>query len=613
MRDNHITGGAIVRSTPSPASSSSSAKPDATRAGGRPAFAATSSSVHSLGDAVVDALQLAGQVDGLLARRPGLAEREALIGQEARDDLDGLFGIDDQRRAVPQHVADAGPGRVSIVAPVQIRVRPLAIAWVNTGRDRAFSRLRVRGVGSRGVSTTAIQVRAAVAALLVMVGCSDVGSASRTVLVDFSHDRFASFLLGNFPSEIEVTPGTELLFKQTWTGEPHTVTGGTLVDKMMATGKPWTRFFDAVERLESEGVLATEPSDSSFADELRSIEQIEDDRLKRQFFEAYDDLVKAGVDLPDRKNPGDLSSAAAEEAIGREANDFFEKQALPSAFGEEDFQQSVAQPCYRNEGAPPGDPSEPCPQSQQRQPTFNGKASYYNSGVIAYEGLEGNTFRVRLSEDIAPGTYFFYCAVHGPGQATEVRVRPEGTDVPSQAEVNRRARKEISELAAPLLELFDDARDGRLEVAGAVIPGPFAGLTSDEVHGSVNEFIPETIRTKVGEKVTWRLIGADHTISFDVPRYFPIIRFAKDGTVSMNRTLREPAGGAPEIPEEDPREGILKVDGGTYDGRGFYSTGLFGAQPFAEFSLEFSRPGRYRYACLVHPPMVGTVVVTPDG
>lgn len=161
-----------------------------------------------------------------------------------------------------------------------------------------------------------------------------------------------------------------------------------------------------------------------------------------------------------------------------------------------------------------------------------------------------------------------------------------------------------------MLKLYRDARDGQLEIGGQPVRGPFAGLTSDEVHGSVNEFIPETIRTKVGQEVTWRLIGTDHTISFDVPRYFPIISFAKDGTVSMNPKLSQHAGGAPEIPEDDPDDRILALDGGTYDGTGFYSTGLFGAQPYAEFTLRVSRPGRYKYACLIHPPMVGTLVVT---
>lgn len=147
--------------------------------------------------------------------------------------------------------------------------------------------------------------------------------------------------------------------------------------------------------------------------------------------------------------------------------------------------------------------------------------------------------------------------------------------------------------------------------------GPFAGLGSNSVHGSINEFVPRTINTNVGDPVSWRIVGAEHTISLDVPRYFPIIRFAKDGKVSINPRLERPAGGSPALPENDEEEGedgrggkITRVDGGTYDGSGFFSSGLFGGEPYAEYTLRFSKPGRYKYACLLHPPMVGTVVVT---
>jgi plastocyanin len=125
------------------------------------------------------------------------------------------------------------------------------------------------------------------------------------------------------------------------------------------------------------------------------------------------------------------------------------------------------------------------------------------------------------------------------------------------------------------------------------------------------------MKAKVGEKVTWKIMGADHTVSFDVPPYFPIIEFTDNGKVSLNDKLQKPAGGSPEIPPQEdegpPGEGggpILSIDGGTYDGTGFFSSGLFGGEPYAEYSLRFSEPGTYKYACLLHPPMVGTVEVT---
>ena len=37
---------------------------------------------------------------------------------------------------------------------------------------------------------------------------------------------------------------------------------------------------------------------------------------------------------------------------------------------------------------------------------------------------------------------------------------------------------------------------------------------------------------KVGEKVTWKVIGG-HTLSFDVPEYLPILEFKPDGSVDF--------------------------------------------------------------------------------
>jgi hypothetical protein len=106
-----------------------------------------------------------------------------------------------------------------------------------------------------------------------------------------------------------------------------------------------------------------------------------------------------------------------------------------------------------------------------------------------------------------------------------------------------------------------------------------------------------------------------HTISFGVPRYFPIIEFQRDGNVRFNPKLDPPAGGAEEfdVPEEERYGGSpepIEFDGGTYDGTGFWSSGTIDADPYIEYSMRITRPGTYKYACLIHPPMVGTVEVT---
>jgi plastocyanin len=55
----------------------------------------------------------------------------------------------------------------------------------------------------------------------------------------------------------------------------------------------------------------------------------------------------------------------------------------------------------------------------------------------------------------------------------------------------------------------------------------------------------------------------------------------------------------------------LIVDAGTYDGEGYWSSGVLWSAQYVELTVRFSEPGFYPYACLIHPPMVGTVAVEP--
>ncbi|MEO7803422.1 MAG: hypothetical protein ABIS18_03040 [Actinomycetota bacterium] len=388
---------------------------------------------------------------------------------------------------------------------------------------------------------------------------------TRTVLADFSHDEFSSFFLDYFPGRITVRPGDTVEFKQTWTGEPHSVTAGTLVDTMMNLVKP------------------------------------------------YKEAAERGEELP-KEEPPEVEASF---------------QSLPWMFADEDkIAQNGAQPCYLQTGTPPKDTETPC--KQVPQPAFNGKQSYYHSGFIPYEGPKGNKFSAKMSDDIKPGIYNYYCNLHGPFMSAEIEIKAKGSAIPSQDEVNRKARKEIEKASSPLRKEFRNAGSkklapkeqertalveaGVMKEGELLFTGNLAGVPVDgpNVQAGINEFVPRTIKAKVGQKVSWTQFGR-HTISFDVPKYFPSFSIAKGGKVVINPKLTPPAGGSPEVPEQPHGEGPSKppvIDGGTWDGKGFFSSGLIAGDPFLVYSLRFSKPGKYVYACLIHPPMVGTVEVS---
>lgn len=431
---------------------------------------------------------------------------------------------------------------------------------------------------------------------LVMTACGTGGNPNapqtRTVLVDYNHDEFATTFLEYFPRRVTVRPGDTLVFRQTWTGEPHSVTLGRSVQKLGEVIKPYLE-------LAYEGGWAALPPEE----------------------------------------PTDVIEAS---------------EGLPWMFTEDgdDFRvaQNAAQPCYLDEGLPPEDPDTPCAPEDREQPAFNGRQNYYNSGFIPYEGPGGNTFTMPIAEDTEPGEYYYYCNLHGPLQAGWIEIAPRGTQIPSQTEVNRQAREQIEEVVAPFREVYEKAAAGEFEPPEEAIESlrslrltrsrggrtyvdaPLSGLeVMDETvwaHGAIMEFVPRDLRAKAGEQIRWLMFGV-HTISFNVPRYLPIFEIDPDGTVRRNERVDLPAGGAPTPPsppdEGPPEEGegeetetgepggpgeITVIDAGSWDGEGFWSSGMVEIWPMSVYELTITKPGTYRYACLIHPPMVGTLTVT---
>ena len=412
-------------------------------------------------------------------------------------------------------------------------------------------------------------VWSAVGALAVLVAACAGGDGGevREVLVDYLDDEVASSFIAYFPSEVTVRPGDTVRFKQEWTGEPHSVTMGTMVDEMMEVITPL----------------------------MEQYEDVPDEEVPPEAFEQFEAATQA---LP--------------PMMDHESDDFA-------------IQQNAAQPCFLDEGTPPEDPATPCGDEDQQQPAFNGRQSYYNSGYIHYEGPQGNEFVVPLADDIAPGVYSYYCNLHGPGQSGTITVVEPDADIPSQADVARQARAEIEEMAGPLRAAYADVveAEGEVVVEGRAVPKPLAGYWDESFgHFGVNEFIPRRVEVDAGEAITWHFVGL-HTVSFEVPEYFAQLTVGDDGTVTLSAEAIEPVNspGAPEPPEppegeappegEEPPEGEappepVVVDAGEWDGSGFISSGVFFENAYR---LTFTEPGTYPYACLIHPQMVGEVVV----
>jgi len=413
------------------------------------------------------------------------------------------------------------------------------------------------------------------AVLALVVGACGDGSESssgnggdgeeRTVLVDYKHDEFTSAFLSYYPKAVKIRPGDSVKFRQDWTGEPHSVTMGKIVD-------------DFIENFET--------------------------------FREYDSPEAA------------LAAGETQETVDRVSETFSKFPAMTKGF---EIVAAGAEPCYVDDvaDAPLVYDVETdavlldavCPTKGSPQPEFNGRQALYNSGFIPYEGKRANEFTVDIAKDTTPGTYQYYCNYHFIFMGGSVEVVEPGTKIPSQSEVSKQARKEIEADAA---EPAAKAKQARAVKPGAQVDGvtlPLAGRAINPENMSqaiINEFLPKEQTSKVGDKVTWTFDGSVHTVSFNVPKYFPIFRVSeKDGSVVWDPQSHEPVGF--DVPKQDTLRQEetpppVTADAGKWDGKGgFHSSGAL--NPGDTFSVTFTKPGTYSYACVLHPQMVGTLVV----
>ena len=393
-----------------------------------------------------------------------------------------------------------------------------------------------------------------VALVTSMLGaCGGSSGNSRTIQVDYRNDDFAATFRGYYPRDVSVRPGMTLKFHQTWSGEPHTVTLGTEVQD-----------------------LATP--------EIAPL-------VRRSIVNAV--------------NPNNLPPEV------QAAGDAFDRK-LPFFFGEKGINQAAAQPCFLDRGLPQGEKA--C--ARRTQPAFSGRQSYYSSGFIPYLGERGNEFEMKIAKDAKPGTYFYYCALHGPDMSGQITVTKSGA-VPSQAALNRQAKNEADQVAKPLAAQLTKERTGNGEFKGNLV-GSGTEEMLQSVKGQINEFSPRIVRAKAGAPVSWTFIG-NHSISFNVPAYVPYYAVKKTGTVVQSDAIFGPSGGwpgrtPPTSGEGGPDQGTalpaVTIDAGSFDGGGRLRSSGVDWQTGDRYVVTFTKPGTYPMACLVHPGMIGKVVVS---
>jgi plastocyanin len=262
---------------------------------------------------------------------------------------------------------------------------------------------------------------------------------------------------------------------------------------------------------------------------------------------------------------------------------------------------------------PPGAPGTPANLSV----SFDG-TGYVSSGVLL---TKEDVFKVTFTKS---GIYPYLCLIHPQHMRGTIAVNPAGfPGVKQAADYDKEGADHITTHKTNAKKLFDEIK----------VPAPSTatdGSRTFTVYAAAgngpqgNDFLRfiggENLTVKAGDKVNWKWeknpAGAPHTVTF------------LSGAEAPGFVVPEPQPAGPPKLFVNPQFLVpAPLPPAPYGGTGYYNSGLLiavpagpppGAPPGArppppvEFTLAFTKPGIYKYLCLLHDPsgMNGTITVT---
>lgn len=230
--------------------------------------------------------------------------------------------------------------------------------------------------------------------------------------------------------------------------------------------------------------------------------------------------------------------------------------------------------------------------TRSKATTYTGKTRV-DSGIPSFNA-KPKPFRVKFTK---AGTYKYFCDVH-PGMVGFVVVKPRKATIPTAkqdaAALTKQLKRDLAEAKA-----LSNSKVG----TGQVSLGE-AGANGVELFA----MFPSTLRVSSGSVVTFSISNPSreiHTATFGPSKYLN----ALDEGVFV-----DPRQTAQALFPSDPPPAPIPLSP-TAHGNGFGNIGVVdrnAATPNPPAGrVQFTTPGTYRFICMIHPNMIGTVIVTP--
>jgi plastocyanin len=244
-----------------------------------------------------------------------------------------------------------------------------------------------------------------------------------------------------------------------------------------------------------------------------------------------------------------------------------------------------------------------------------------NSGVFRPKP----SFTVKINAP-AGSRFGFICLIH-PGMRKKVRVVGGGTPATKQSRVTRYRDRQLNEDAANAAALhrrLSRTRTKHLTPSGKVVWDAYAGYDGDGF--SLLAMYPRKLNIRKGQRVSWhfsRNTYEDHTATFPLKRAQRVANVGPACDEGAGRDQPPEIQGPPfcnpptELEFDIPPRFWQARGGKIHKRRDYDNSGVEGASfhpgkdPYRlKFTKVSNRKG-YRYICLIHPFMVGSVRVRP--